>query len=89
MRTLSSAATAGGKGKIVMCLLAIDHDERSLFPRQMFLPMAGTTDGWNKRRRDIKAERSERVADDRGAGLISWAARALRRSVDALKSALM
>lgn len=47
---------ASGKSKIAAWALDIDYDERSIFPRQMFFPMAGAKDGWNKLKRDIKAE---------------------------------
>lgn len=40
-------------------LLDTDYDERSLFPRQVFLPLAGAKDGWNKLCRDIRAQRAE------------------------------
>jgi adenine-specific DNA-methyltransferase len=50
---------SGGNGKIAMWLLDTDCDDRSLFPRHVFLPMAGAKDGWNKLRRDIKAELNE------------------------------
>jgi adenine-specific DNA-methyltransferase len=57
--TAKGELVSGGKGKIAMWLLDTDYDERSLFPRQVFLPMAGAKDGWNKLRRDIRAELNE------------------------------
>lgn len=57
--TAKGELVSGGKGKIAMWLLDTDYDDRSLFPRQVFLPMAGAKDGWNKLRRDIKAELNE------------------------------
>ena len=50
---------SGGKGKIAMWLLDTDSDERSLFPRQVFFPMAGGQEGWMKLLRDIRAELNE------------------------------
>jgi adenine-specific DNA-methyltransferase len=50
---------SGGKGKIAAWMLDTDYDERSLFPRQVFFPMAGDKDGWNKLKKDIKAELDE------------------------------
>ena len=50
---------SGGKGKIAMWLLDTDYDERSLFPRQVFFPMAGGQEGWMKLLRDIRAELNE------------------------------
>lgn len=42
-----------------MWLLDSDYDERSLLPRQVFFPMAGVREGWNKLRRNIRAEFNE------------------------------
>jgi adenine-specific DNA-methyltransferase len=42
-----------------MWLLDPDYDERSLFPRQVFFPMAGAKDGWGRLRRDLRAELDE------------------------------
>jgi adenine-specific DNA-methyltransferase len=47
---------SGGKDKIAMWLLDPDYDGRSLFPRQVFFPMAGSKDGWSKLARNLKAE---------------------------------
>jgi len=52
---------SGGKGKIAMWLLDTDYDERSLFPRQVFFPMAGGKDGWHKLKKDIRAELNEEL----------------------------
>lgn len=57
--TVKGELVAGGKSKIAMWLLDTDYDERSLFPHQVFFPMAGAKDGWNKLRRDIRAELDE------------------------------
>ncbi len=54
---------SGGKGKIAAWSLDTDYDERSLFPRQFFFPMAGAKDGWNKLKKDIKAELNEELLD--------------------------
>ena len=50
---------SGGKGKIAMWALDTDYDERSLFPRQVFFPMAGKGEGWERLRRDLRAELDE------------------------------
>lgn len=47
---------SGGKGKIAAWLLDTDYDERSLYPRQVFFPMAGAKDGWRRLRKDIRAQ---------------------------------
>ena len=54
---------SGGKGKIAAWMLDTDYDQRSLFPRQVFFPMAGAKDGWNKLKRDIKAELDESLME--------------------------
>lgn len=54
---------SGGKSRIAAWALDTDYDERSLFPRQVFFPMAGAKDGWNKLRRDIKAELDESLLE--------------------------
>ncbi|MCL2823242.1 MAG: site-specific DNA-methyltransferase [Polyangiaceae bacterium] len=50
---------SGGKSKIAVWLLDTDYDDRSLLPRQVFFPMAGAKDGWNRLRKDIRAELDE------------------------------
>lgn len=57
--TAKGELVSGGKGKIAVWLLDTDYDERSLFPRQVFFPMAGAKDGWRKLRKDIRAELDE------------------------------
>lgn len=57
--TAKGELVSGGKAKIAAWALDTDYDERSLFPRQVFFPMAGAKDGWNKLRKDIKAELDE------------------------------
>jgi adenine-specific DNA-methyltransferase len=39
-----------------MWLLDTDYDGRSLFPTQVFFPMAGAKEGWTKLARTLKAE---------------------------------
>ncbi|MCF8039817.1 MAG: site-specific DNA-methyltransferase, partial [Desulfohalobiaceae bacterium] len=50
---------SGGRERIAMWLLDPDYDGRSLFPRQVFFPMAGPKDGWSKLARNLKAEIDE------------------------------
>ena len=47
---------SGGKKNIAMWMLDIDYDNRSLFPSQIFFPMAGSGDGWDKLAKNLKAE---------------------------------
>jgi adenine-specific DNA-methyltransferase len=57
--TAKGDLVSGGKSKIALWLLDTDYDERSLFPHQVFFPMAGAKDGWFKLRKDIRAELDE------------------------------
>jgi adenine-specific DNA-methyltransferase len=47
---------SGGKNKIAMWMLDTDYDGRSLYPRQVFFPMAGEKEGWTKLAKSLKAE---------------------------------
>jgi len=47
---------SGDKGNIAMWLLDTNYDDRSLFPSQVFFPMAGTKDGWAKLAKNLKAQ---------------------------------
>ncbi len=48
--------TSGGKDKIAMWMLDPDYDGRSLYPRQVFFPLADADEGWAKLARNLKAE---------------------------------
>ena len=50
---------SGGKKHIAMWMLDTDYDNRSLFPSQVFFPMAGSGDGWDKLAKNLKAEIDE------------------------------
>jgi adenine-specific DNA-methyltransferase len=50
---------SGGKKNIAMWVLDIDYNNRSLFPSQVFFPMAGKKDGWSKLAKNLKAEIDE------------------------------
>ena len=50
---------SGGVEKIAMWLLDTDYDGRSLFPRQVFFPMAGDSEGWAKLAKNLHAEIDE------------------------------
>ncbi|MGO9177043.1 MAG: site-specific DNA-methyltransferase [Desulfobaccales bacterium] len=47
---------SGGVEKIAMWLLDPDYDGRSLYPRQVFFPMAGDKEGWARLANNLKAE---------------------------------
>ncbi len=55
----SGNVESGGKGDIAMWMLDTDYDGRSLLPRQVFFPMAGTGDGWSRLAKNLKAEIDE------------------------------
>jgi adenine-specific DNA-methyltransferase len=57
--TGSGKLESGGKNNIAVWLLDTDYDERSLYPRQVFFPMAGAKDGWHKLKKAIRAELDE------------------------------
>lgn len=59
----SGEVRSGGKKEIAMWMLDTDYDGRSLFPTQVFFPMAGATDGWNKLAKNLKAELDEDLLD--------------------------
>ncbi|MFO8241527.1 MAG: hypothetical protein R6T90_11110 [Dissulfuribacterales bacterium] len=50
---------SGGKGNIAMWVLDTDYDDRSLFPSQVFFPMAGEKDGWSRLARNLKSKIDE------------------------------
>ncbi|MFZ5515892.1 MAG: site-specific DNA-methyltransferase [Candidatus Zhuqueibacterota bacterium] len=50
---------SGGENNIAMWMLDPDYDGRSLFPRQVFFPMAGENDGWAKLAKNLNAEIDE------------------------------
>ena len=50
---------SGGTKQIAMWSLDVDYDNRSLMPHQVFFPMAGAKDGWNRLKKTIRAELDE------------------------------
>lgn len=57
--TVKGKLVSGGKSRIAMWSLDTNYDERSLFPRQVFFPMAGKGEGWDKLKKNIRAELNE------------------------------
>jgi adenine-specific DNA-methyltransferase len=58
---------SGGPAQIAMWMLDTDYDGRSLFPRQVFFPMAGEKEGWARLAKNLKAEiDEERIEAYRG-----------------------
>ncbi len=61
--TKTGAIESGGADKIAVWLLDTDYDGRSLYPRQVFFPMAGENEGWAKLARNLKAEIDEALIE--------------------------
>ena len=57
--TKTGNVESGGSDRIALWMLDPDYDGRSLFPRQVFFPMAGANDGWARLARHLKAEIDE------------------------------
>jgi adenine-specific DNA-methyltransferase len=54
--TRTGTIESGDTSKIAMWLLDTDYDGRSLYPRQVFFPMADDDEGWARLARNLKAE---------------------------------
>ena len=61
--TKTGAIDSGGTEKIAVWLLDTDYDGRSVFPRQVFFPMAGPKDGWARLAKNLKAEIDEELIE--------------------------
>jgi len=73
--TKTGAVESGGVEKIAIWLLDTDYDGRSLFPRQVFFPMAGETEGWAKLAKNLRAEIDDGMIEAyRGARSLPFAA---------------
>ena len=57
--TRTGEVESGGAERIALWMLDPDYDGRSLFPRQVFFPMAGPGDGWARLARNLGAEIDE------------------------------
>ncbi len=65
--TKTGNVECGNADRIALWMLDPDYDGRSLFPRQVFFPMAGAKDGWAKLAKSLKAEiDATRIAAYRG-----------------------
>ena len=54
---------SGGSDRIAVWMLDPDYDGRSLFPHQVFFPLAGPKDGWTRLARNLKAEIDESLME--------------------------
>ena len=57
--TKTGELESGSEKQIAMWMLDTGYDGRSLYPRQVFFPMAGVKDGWSKLSKSLKAEIDE------------------------------
>jgi adenine-specific DNA-methyltransferase len=57
--TKTGQIESGGAVQIALWMLDTDYDGRSLFPRQVFFPMASEKEGWAKLGKNLKAEIDE------------------------------
>ena len=54
--TKTGELESGSAERIALWMLDPDYDGRSLFPRQVFFPMAGPTEGWSKLAGNLRAD---------------------------------
>ena len=59
----SGNVESGGKKNIAMWMLDTDYDGRSIFPSQVFFPMASSKDGWARLAKSLKAEIDEELIE--------------------------
>jgi len=65
--TKTGGIESGGEDRIAVWFLDTDYDGRSLYPRQVFFPMAGESEGWTKLAKNLKSEiDEERIEAYRG-----------------------
>ena len=57
--TKTGSIESGGGDRIAVWMLDTDYDGRSLYPRQVFFPMASEKDGWARLVKNLKAEIDE------------------------------
>jgi adenine-specific DNA-methyltransferase len=73
--TKTGGIESGGAGQIAVWLLDTDYDGRSLYPRQVFFPLAGESEGWARLANNLKAEIDEELIEAyRGTVSIPFAA---------------
>ncbi len=73
--TRTGGIESGGAGQIAIWLLDTDYDGRSLYPRQVFFPQAGESEGWARLAKNLKAEIDEDLIETyRGSVSLPFAA---------------
>lgn len=61
--TKTGEIESGDVSKIAMWELDTDYDGRSLYPRQVFFPMAGANEGWSRLEKNLKAQIEEELIE--------------------------
>ncbi len=61
--TKTGEIESGDVSKIAMWELDTDYDGRSLYPRQVFFPMAGANEGWSRLAKNLKAQIDEELIE--------------------------
>jgi adenine-specific DNA-methyltransferase len=61
--TKTGEIESGDISKIAMWELDTDYDGRSLYPRQVFFPMAGANEGWSRLAKNLKAQIDEELIE--------------------------
>ncbi len=61
--TKTGEIESGDVSKIAMWELDTDYDGRSLYPRQVFFPMAGANEGWSRLAKNLKARIDEELIE--------------------------
>jgi len=62
--TKTGEIESGDASKIALWELDTDYDGRSLYPRQVFFPMADANEGWNKLAKNLKAHIDEELIEN-------------------------
>jgi len=79
--TRTGAIESGDTGKIALWMLDPDYDGRSLFPRQVFFPMADDKGGWGRLAKNLRAELDpELIEQYRGSTSLPFVAGKHRRA---------
>ena len=61
--TKTNSIQRGSKDRIALWMLDTNYDGRSLYPRQVFFPLSGTSGGWSKLKKALRTELNEELMD--------------------------
>lgn len=61
--TKNGSVVSGGAHNIAVWMLDTDYDGRSLYPKQVFFPMADEKGGWSRLAKNLKAELDEELIE--------------------------